>query len=37
MMENGGAARPGAVVDAYLALLRDGLGRRGGVRRAKGR
>jgi AcrR family transcriptional regulator len=28
MMENGGGARPEAVVDAYLALLRDGLGRR---------
>jgi AcrR family transcriptional regulator len=28
MMESGGGARPGAVVEAYLALLRDGLGRR---------
>jgi AcrR family transcriptional regulator len=28
MMETGGGARPEAVVDAYLALLRDGLGRR---------
>jgi hypothetical protein len=28
MMENGPGARPEAVVDAYLALLRDGLGRR---------
>lgn len=28
MMDAGGGARPEAVVDAYLALLRDGLGRR---------
>jgi AcrR family transcriptional regulator len=28
MLENGGAARPEVVVDAYLALLRNGLGRR---------
>jgi len=28
MMESGGGTRPEAVVDAYVALLRDGLGRR---------
>ncbi len=28
MMESGAGARPEAVVDAYIALLRDGLGRR---------
>jgi AcrR family transcriptional regulator len=35
MMDNGGGARPEAVVDAYLALLRDGLGRRGARRAAR--
>jgi AcrR family transcriptional regulator len=37
MMEKGEEARPEAVVDAYLALLREGLGRRGGARRTKRR
>lgn len=35
MMESGGAARSEAVVDAYLALLRDGLGH-GARKRAHG-
>jgi AcrR family transcriptional regulator len=35
MMESGGGARPEAVVDAYLALLRDGLGRRGARKRGR--
>jgi len=36
MMETGGGARPEVVVDAYLALLRDGLGRRA-LQPARGR
>jgi len=36
MMETGAGARPEAVVDAYLALLRDGLGRRA-LKPARGR
>ena len=35
MLENGPGARPEAVVDAYLALLRDGLGRRGARKRVR--